>query len=588
MKKNITLCTALLVLSCASAARAQVSPYAGLWVGTASLTTVNEVSIPFDADNKEVAPDPLRPTPTGSRADVRLLVHVDAAGRASLLKDVAVVNRNASGNTSATIAEIAAAGSDEFSVALVTDPALYTEYPMQRATRYTSVVFDFGDAQATRVLDALVDKVATHAADVVKGKANSAVDTEAKRNQVAEDIVNTVKGWPAPADNVAVSFQAFLDDLKSQNALPVIAAGVVGTWMTKANALRDASAFGDARAAGMVAAIQGAGNVADAWNAASEFADTDNEVARLLASKVAGDALRAAARHASENPGATVPQLKALPLSVDFITAAFNTKKWANDDTRATGAVDAMFEAIALAAAQGHGEGAFGAEIFEDAYKAGLDALRGALAKFPGNRNGPGSDYTAFVNSAAFAEAREKAARAAALAVLDKRAAEPLTYALTALSDAKAAAENALRSAYIMAARAKQNELPLAGVFGLGQGDPRFMLDVAKNDALGASGLTGTILLPANYATNPFRHRRHPDHSVGYDVTRNIIFDFDAAEEPGLIPSVTRGVSAVSGIYREEFLGLHKPLGPGQDVGLRAEGRFELNRVSEISALNGK
>ena len=133
-----------------------------------------------------------------------------------------------------------------------------------------------------------------------------------------------------------------------------------------------------------------------------------------------------------------------------------------------------------------------------------------------------------------------------------------------------------------------QNELPLAGSFGLGSGDPRFLADLSSTESLGAAGLTGQILLPANHPTNPFRHRRHPDHSSGFDITRNIRIDFDAAQAEGRIPSVTRGVSTVSGLYREEVFGLHKPLGPGKDVGLRTEGRFQLNRVSAIGTLNGK
>jgi hypothetical protein len=44
----------------------------------------------------------------------------------------------------------------------------------------------------------------------------------------------------------------------------------------------------------------------------------------------------------------------------------------------------------------------------------------------------------------------------------------------------------------------------------------------------------------------------------------------------------------VGGVYREEIWGLHKPLGPGKNVGLRTEGRFQLNRVSVIGSLNGK
>lgn len=71
----------------------QASPFRGLWVGSAALNAVNEVSIPLDAANVPVAPDPEVPTPTFDRADLRLLIHVNGAGQAFLLKDVAILNR---------------------------------------------------------------------------------------------------------------------------------------------------------------------------------------------------------------------------------------------------------------------------------------------------------------------------------------------------------------------------------------------------------------------------------------------------------------------------------------------------------------
>ncbi|MCL1919541.1 MAG: hypothetical protein FWG50_00460 [Kiritimatiellaeota bacterium] len=592
MKKALVM---MMAAATGAAAMAEVSPYAGLWVGSVGLTTVNEVSIPLDADNVPRAPDPLKPTVTGSRADLRLIIHVDAAGRASLLKDVAVVNRNPSGDASATIADIAAAGSDEFALSLVTDPALYAEYPMQKATRISSVAFDFGDAQATLVLDALVGRVVGAAVDVVSGKPASAIDTAAKRNQIIEDIVAAAQGMAMPPDNVASTYQAFLDSVK--DAVPAIAsspspsAGAAALWMNTANILFNGSSFGDTRAQDLVRAVQAAGMAnggADAWNAASGFADTSATVTRLLVGKAVGDALAGAAQHAANTPGATAGGLKGLDTSADAVAAAL-ASKWHDNDTRATGALDAMFAAIAATAADGHAAGDLIAlEIQEQAYAAGAAALTAALAQYPAPRNAPTDGYTAFVTSADYAAVPEKAARAAAAAALTERVENPLTYTLTLPSVAKAAAMNALQATYAAAARAKLNELPLAGVFALGEGDPRFAVDVETGDMLGAAGLTGRLLLPANFPTNPFRHRRHPDHTQGYDVTRNIRIDFDAPEEPGKIPSVTRGVKQVSGLYREEVFGLHKPLGPGQDVGLRTEGRFELNRISTISTLNGK
>jgi len=47
-------------------------------------------------------------------------------------------------------------------------------------------------------------------------------------------------------------------------------------------------------------------------------------------------------------------------------------------------------------------------------------------------------------------------------------------------------------------------------------------------------------------------------------------------------------VASVTGVYREEIFGLHKPLGANKDIGLKAEGRFQLNRVSRIDTLNAQ
>ena len=99
--------------------------------------------------------------------------------------------------------------------------------------------------------------------------------------------------------------------------------------------------------------------------------------------------------------------------------------------------------------------------------------------------------------------------------------------------------------------------------------------------------MTGTIFLPADHPTNPFRHRRHPDHRSGFDVQRQIRIDFDGDPEDPLEPAGF-GVDRITGTYREEVLGLHKPLGPDKDIGLKVEGKFELNRISLIDTLNAR
>ncbi len=594
MKNHVMLNLACLFFTCTLFA--DVNPYTGLWVGTVGLRTVNEVSIPLDENNVPRAPDPVKPTVTSDRADIRLLLHVNAAGQVSLLKDVAIVNRNASGSASATVADIASAGSNESNLSLVTDPSLYAEYPMQRATRYSSVVFDFGDAGATHVLDTLVGRLAELAVNTVTGKTASAIDTAGERNQIVEETVATVQSWQANvvgADNVAASYQNFLDQVKS--AVPTIAAsasvssGAARTWFTTATNLYRASTYGDARAMNFVRAVQAAGTANDnknAWKAAGHYADIGNSVNRLLAGGETGTALAAAAWHAASNATATAATLRALPSSAALVTDAL-ILKWAEKDTRAEDAVMEMFGRVVEAAATARAAGEIAQAIQPLAVAAGNAALAAALAKYP-DVAAPTADYTAFVTSADYAGVPEKAARAAVAAALTERVQNPLTYQASLAAVAKAAAMNALQPVYAAAARAKQNELPLQGIFGLGHGDPRYAVDLPAGTALGAAGLTGKVFLPASHSTNPFRHRRHPDHTTGFDITRNIRIDFDAPSEANVIPSVTRGVSMVTGMYREEIFGLHKALGPNQDIGLRTEGRFELNRVSTISSLNGK
>ena len=343
----------------------------------------------------------------------------------------------------------------------------------------------------------------------------------------------------------------------------------------------------------LVIAVQAAGTtqgLTNAWNAAAALADVENKVLRLLSGKVAGDALVEAAAYASTNAATiTVNDLLALPGVQTFLAATLATKVASYAiDSRGTDAFDDAIARIVTAARAGHTAGTATSLIRQEALAAGRAALAAGAAKWPATRNAPTPGYTAFVTSSAFAEVSVVAIRAALTAALSERVANPLSWEGSITSVARAGAVNALQSVYSAAARAMLNELAMQGVFALGSGDPRYTATLAPAEVLGAPGLTGQILLPASHPTNPFRHRRHPDHTTGVDITRNIRLDFDAPPSAGGIPSVTRGVSTVSGVYREEVFGLHKPLGPAKDIGLRTEGRFQLNRVSAIGTLNGK
>lgn len=142
-----------------------------------------------------------------------------------------------------------------------------------------------------------------------------------------------------------------------------------------------------------------------------------------------------------------------------------------------------------------------------------------------------------------------------------------------------------LMSLYGQAARVPLTALPLEGSFELGAGDVTRWADAGSN--VGPAGLEGEIILPENHPTNPFRHRRHPDHTSGFEITRHLRFDFDGASTNAL-EQTGLGVDRLTGVYREELFGLHKKLGPKADMGLRVEGTFELHRISLIDTLNAK
>jgi hypothetical protein len=76
------LSMALLLAAASAVAQEESHPFAGLWIGAALIDTVSE---PAKADA------PTTPTPTASEFPLRLLIHVDAAGQARLLKQVVLL-----------------------------------------------------------------------------------------------------------------------------------------------------------------------------------------------------------------------------------------------------------------------------------------------------------------------------------------------------------------------------------------------------------------------------------------------------------------------------------------------------------------
>jgi len=236
----------------------------------------------------------------------------------------------------------------------------------------------------------------------------------------------------------------------------------------------------------------------------------------------------------------------------------------AYNDKRATDAVNVVLNAIIQAACVA--ASTVPASVADTAAQAGRDALSTSVVRYPRPSTVPSTDYTTFVESADFAASIATAADAAATAALTEKT--NIIATPTSIRDkAMAAAIEALSAVYSTASRSLLTELPMTGNFG--------------------SGLTATIVLPANHPTNPFRHRRHPDHTTGFDITRNIKLTFQAQDDQ---PSgrAGYGVDRIAGTYEEEIFGLHKPLGPNKDIGLKVRGTFQLNRISKIDTLNGR
>jgi hypothetical protein len=90
--------------------------------------------------------------------------------------------------------------------------------------------------------------------------------------------------------------------------------------------------------------------------------------------------------------------------------------------------------------------------------------------------------------------------------------------------------------------------------------------------------LTGTINLPADFQTNPYRHLYHPDHGSGYDITRRIELEFTTTDPEGVNPP-DWGYSVAGGIYRETISGVHKKE-------ISVQGTFRLRLASFVDTLN--
>jgi hypothetical protein len=102
------------------------------------------------------------------------------------------------------------------------------------------------------------------------------------------------------------------------------------------------------------------------------------------------------------------------------------------------------------------------------------------------------------------------------------------------------------------------HELPLAGDFAIG------------------SSVIGTNKMSETFERNPFKHRYHPDHQKGYDITRVIGLAFNP---PGTNAPPGYGERVLDGIYSETVSGLHR-------TNIVVSGTFRLNRIATTAVLN--
>jgi hypothetical protein len=574
-------------------------------VGQVKLRYVNEVSIPLDSNNVPVAPDPMITTPTADTAELRLILHVNGAGQVNLLKDVAVLNRHGSTNLLTSQSDLA----------LVTDETLYGQFPPQPAQRIASAAFDFGDSQATAAVDAVIDaavaavaaSVATNTSDLGSASGRTSAENAAAQLALAAATPITTSANVADAFDAwlrGTNFNSSVVDALAASSDPVADAQAV---LIAATNLQNSSFYHDSRAVGMVqavlAALASAGSdpaarTAVAQNTAASFDDILNSYQRFIAGKQFGDMIASAAATAAleaTNASATFGSISNAVtrdgLVNDARTTVLQLRSTRYADTRGSDAIDAVLAAVVASAADSFTATNRDLGVIQAAAEqAGQDALANTVLRYTFPVQSPTPDYDAFVTSGTYLDCVTTAANAAAAAAVLEKKNNSLWTAQSLANEARLGAIQALDAVLGAAARTVRNELPMAGTFAPGVGDPRLTWDIKQTNAvvaLGPPALTGTIALPANHPTNPFRHRRHPDHTVGYDITRNLRLDFDAAPG-GVLPHAGYGVDRISGTYREEIFGLHKPLGPHQDMGLRVEGTFELNRISLIDTLNAR
>ena len=534
----------------------QSNPNSGLWIGEALVSQVSEVSVPLDENNVPRAPDPNVPTAAHDLASLRLIVHVDAFGKARFLKDVAIVKSS----RVSTDLEL------DQGVALITDPSLYSNYSGQPGQRFAAAAFDFGDQKASLVLDKLME--AAISAAVAKAVDNTNVD--ALKNVAYTNALNAANIILTRADlNKAFNDYVSSNITSADLTTKLNASGVFGT----PNLPQKDSPYNDSRATEMVASLNAilTGNLTSEQktkelnNTAASFVDLNNEYNRFIEGGYFSEMiLAAAAKVASEkiadNTKTHENYLTALS-TVNVINDAkeealkIKITNYGYTDTRGEDAINKVLNDIVSKAVSSNLTTVN--SIKNELISEGVRSLAKDVKRYPSPSTTPTSGYNAFIASSEFTGAAVKAAEAASTAVYNERVGSSFPNLVSYSNAAKIAVANELKSAVSAAARANVSELIMDGT-------------------VDGNTLSLTFKLPASHPTNPFRHRRNPDHTTGRDITRILKLTKLSIEN-----------NKLTGTYDEEIIGLHKLLGPNKDIGLKVRGSFELNRVSNVATLNG-
>lgn len=588
-------------------------PSRGLWVGEVALNAVNEATGAVGDSNTYEFSDPAIPTPTSDAAYLRLIVHVNGAGQAQLLKSVAI----------APVSTDAEGSSD---LVLLTNPELYPSYP-GIATRVASAFYDFGDSHAVAAVQTIIDTVTDTAvarallgddeAEIMAvlspemtqlkddaGVAIAYLDRGTNPNSFLTDHFFDLADVQAVADAVVVQLEgamsasdfALTAGATSYDPFSGANPGGIDDVVNEAFLLMD-TFYRDTRGIdaivnlveGTALAVEGATGLTTlgekqayarlvaeaAWHNAADIEQGYNRVIASSAFSNLADAVLPVAvqvaldAEAAGKTEAEIGDLVGLALGqVAEVQAAYAQAEIVSSeslwgDRRGVWAVDDVLAVVKTASA--------GQVVIDRDYTtltAFTDlALQSAFdAVVPGVifASAPSEAYSDFVASSEFLESTTTASEAAA-----EEASFQYAQGVTDAADLRVLTDRAVSKALI----AEQNTAASL---------PKFQ--VTLNGTLEAgSAINGEFYLPALAPSNPFLHRLHPDHSSGFEITRRIVLTVDDGSGAGL---ASYGVSRLTGSYEEEIFGLHKALGPNQDIGLKTRGSFTLNRLTLADSLN--